>query len=104
LTNPGAGALPKAVPSSFHEPKPSPSKASSTFTAADVVEEKIPAKNSARVMRFITNNLSTEHAGARAECWYGKDFEGNFANQRTLGDDHLWLWHFLSSGAFSLAH
>jgi hypothetical protein len=32
-------------------------------------------------MRFITNNLSTEHAGARAECWYGKDFEGNFANQ-----------------------
>jgi hypothetical protein len=55
-------------------------------------------------MRFITNNLSTEHAGARAECWYGKDFEGNFANQRTLGDDHLWLWHFLSSGAFSLAH
>jgi hypothetical protein len=75
--------LPKAVPSSFHEPKPSPSKASSTFTAADVVEEKMPAKNSARIMRFITNNLCTEQSSARAECWYGKDFEGNHAFKRT---------------------
>jgi hypothetical protein len=33
-------------------------------------------------MHFITNNLSRELAGARAECWYGKDFEGNFATQR----------------------